>query len=415
MLDAYLVAPKTLKRLRRGATGPYLDGFAEELGEGGYSAWTVRVYLRAVSHLERFIRLRGIVLEDVTEVTLESYRRHLRRCACPRPYSGKVNPHAFCGAKLFVERLRRVGVVVGAVGKPARVGPPLVEAFGHWLQQHRGLSASTRRQHCLRAAECMKGLGEDPSRYDARSIRGFFVRRIRAAKSRSAAQGLSATLKAFLRYLIAQGLCRTDLDQAVPALAGWRLASLPRCLSVSEIARILAVCEGNSLQRIRDRAILLLLIRLGLRAGDVAGLRLVDIDWEDGSLVVSGKSRREARLPLPQEVGDALLRYVESRPAAGPDRVFLRLIAPIRALRRGDAVSAVVKRAMRRAGVTTPFPGAHVLRHTAAREMLRQGVSLHEISSLLRHRSIETTAYYYAKVDVTHLKKVAQPWPEVLR
>jgi integrase len=167
--------------------------------------------------------------------------------------------------------------------------------------------------------------------------------------------------------------------------------------------------------RIRDRAIILLLVRLGLRAGDVAELRLTDIDWKDGSLVVSGKSRREVRLPLPQEVGDAMLSYLECRPAANTDRIFLRVIAPIDPFRQGDTVSSVVKRAMRRAGVTAPATGAHVLRHTAAREMLRQGVSLYEIGSLLRHRSIETTAYYYAKVDRDLLERVAQPWPEILR
>jgi site-specific recombinase XerD len=412
MLEAYFVAPKTLRRLRSGPFGPYIDGFAEELEARNYSAWTARTYLRAVAHLERFTQLRGIAIEEVTEGTLESYCRHLPRCRCPRPFSGKVNPHAFCGAKRFVEHLRRAGVVPNAVREgPTEVEPPLVGSFGDWLEQHRGVSAPTRRQHCLRAAEIARVLGEDPSRYDVSGIREVFAQRLRTPSTRSSAQRVSASLRAFLRYLSAQGLCRAGLDRAVPVIAGWRLARLPRCLSTAEVARLLAVCKGDSLQRMRDRAILLLLIRLGLRAGDVAELRLADIDWEDGSLVVSGKSRREARLPLTQEVGDALFCYIERRPAADTDGVFLRLIAPIREFARGDAVSSVVKRAMRRAGVTSPAPGAHVLRHTAAREMLRQGVSLHQIGSLLRHRSVETTAYYYAKVDVTLLNRVAQPWP----
>ena len=412
MLDSYFVAPKTLSRLRSGTFGPYLDDFAEELVARGYSRWTAARYLRSAAHLGRFVQLQGVALGAVNGRTLESYRQHLLCCGCPRPYSEKVNPHAFCGAKLFVEHLRGAGVLAEVLEKPAEAEPPLIESFGHWLQQHRGVSTHTRRQHCRRAADFLRSLGEDPSRYDAHGIREFFVGRL-PAPSRSSAQALAASLRAFLRYLIVQGLCRPGLDQAVPALAGWRLAGLPQCLSASEVARLLAACDGESVARIRDRAIILLLVRLGLRAGDVAELRLTDIDWEDGSFVVSGKSRREARLPLPQEVGDALLSYLERRPAANTDYIFLRLIAPIGPLCRGDAVSSVVKRVMRRASVTAPARGAHILRHTAAREMLRQGVSLYEVGSLLRHQSIETTAYYYAKVDLTLLRRVAQPWPEV--
>jgi integrase len=158
---------------------------------------------------------------------------------------------------------------------------------------------------------------------------------------------------------------------------------------------------------------ILLLVRLGLRAGDVARLRLGDLEWESGTLRVLGKGRYEVRLPLPQDVGDALLRYLECRPDTGrTDRVFLRNIAPFKPFVSGHCVSGVVKRALRRAGVTTAVKGAHLLRHTAATEMLRHGVPLAQIGLVLRHRSIDMTAYY-AKVDVALLKQVAQPWPEV--
>lgn len=413
-LDSYFVAPKTLRRLRSGTFGPFLDDFAGELKGRGYSRWTTLTYLRSAAHLGRFVELQAVALEAVSERTLDSFRQHLRRCRCPRPFSGKVNPHAFCGAKLFVEHLRGVGVIADIVETQAKSDPPLIASFGHWLQHHRGVSTHTRRQHCRRAADLLDGLGDDPRRYDAQGIREFFVACHRASNNRSA-RALATSLRAFLRYLIVQGLCRAGLDQAVPVLAGWRLAGLPRGLSSAEVARLLAACDGESVARIRDRTIILLLVRLGLRAGDVAKLRLTDIDWKDGSFVVSGKSKMEVRLPLSQEVGDALLNYLKRRPAANTDRVFLRVTAPIGPFRRGDSVSSVVKSAMRRAGVTAPATGAHVLRHTAAREMLRQGVSLYEIGSLLRHRSIETTAYYYAKVDLDLLRRVAQPWPEVLR
>ena len=164
----------------------------------------------------------------------------------------------------------------------------------------------------------------------------------------------------------------------------------------------------------RDRAILLLLARLGLRAGDIVHLRLGDLDWQAAWIRVSGKGRRETRLPLTQEVGDALVTYVTGdRPEADTDAVFLRSRAPFRAFRSHCAVSVIVDRALARAGVIRPSRGAaHLLRHSAATAMLRHGASLQEVAALLRHRSVTTTEIY-AKVDVTMLRTVAQPWPEV--
>ena len=192
---------------------------------------------------------------------------------------------------------------------------------------------------------------------------------------------------------------------------------LPTCRGAwrqSSSNRLIASCDDEVVERRRDRAILLLLARLGLRAGDVAQLRLDDIEWEAGSLRVSGKSRYEVRLPLPQDVGDAIAAYLERRPSTCPSHyVFLRHLAPFRPFRRGDGVSSLVKRLMQRAGVVAPVKGAHVLRHTAATEMLRHGVPLEKIGLVLRHRGIDTTARY-AKADVALLKQIAQPWPEVL-
>jgi site-specific recombinase XerD len=177
---------------------------------------------------------------------------------------------------------------------------------------------------------------------------------------------------------------------------------------------LIAACDGDASARRRDRAIVLLLVRLGLRAGDVAQLRLVDIEWQVGSLRVTGKSRHEVRLPLPQDVGDAIAAYLEYRSSCcRSDHVFLSTIAPYRPFLSGDGVSSVVRRIMKRAGVMSPVKGAHALRHTAATEMLRHGVPLDKIGLVLRHSGIDTTARY-AKADVTLLKQVAQPWPGAL-
>jgi site-specific recombinase XerD len=217
----------------------------------------------------------------------------------------------------------------------------------------------------------------------------------------------------FVRYLIADGKCPAGLEQAVPGVAGWQLSWLPKTLPTADVERVLAACDTSTQKGLRDRALLLLLVRLGLRAQDIIRLRIADIDWAGATLRVSGKGRSEARVPLTQEVGDAILAYLEyGRPRVTDPHLFLRDVAPIGPWATSQRVSLLVRRAIRRSGVVAPSYGAHMLRHSAATEMLRQGASLYEISAMLRHRSIATTAVY-AKVDVASLKLVAQPWPEV--
>ena len=177
---------------------------------------------------------------------------------------------------------------------------------------------------------------------------------------------------------------------------------------LSNVEQVVDACDDSTEMGARDRAIVLLLSRLGLRSGDILGLRLSDIDWAKGSLAVSGKSTWESELPLTQEIGDALLTYLKRRPAVNTDKVFIRVTAPIRPLAGPASVANIVRSALRRAGVQAPTQGAHLLRHSAATEMLRQGISLQDIQTVLRHRSIETTTIY-AKVDVRLLKQIAQP------
>jgi len=218
----------------------------------------------------------------------------------------------------------------------------------------------------------------------------------------------------FLRFLISGGRCRAGLLGAIPVLAHWRLSSLPRYLQPDAIERIIDSCDMSSRVGKRDRAILLLLGRLGLRAGDIVQMRLQDIDWKGALIRVAGKGRRQTQLPLSQEVGQAVVAYLQqARPPTSTDALFLRSRAPFRAFQSHAAVSVIVSTAIRRAGIKRPSRGAaHLLRHSIATTMLRQGASLQEISALLRHRSIETTQIY-AKVDVSGLQQIAQPWPEV--
>lgn len=188
---------------------------------------------------------------------------------------------------------------------------------------------------------------------------------------------------------------------------------MPRYLMADDVERVIASCDDSKPQGIRDRAILLLLARLGLRAGDICAMRVDDIDWREATLRVRGKGRREVRLPLPQDAGDALLTYLEEvRPRVSIDRMFLCANAPIRPLATSASVSDIVRFALQRAGIANPpSRGANLLRHSAATMMLRAGATLDAISTVLRHRSSDTTAHY-AKVDIAMLQQVAQPWPE---
>ena len=412
MLENFFCAPKTLRRLRTGPSGPYIDGFAAELSRIGYSAATAVRYLRAAAHLGHFVHRARTDLVAIGASTLEVFARHFPRCRCPQSNGGSTGYHAYFGAKLFQRYLSQLdgcrdgGLVVG-VDEPA-----LVMAFRDWLQVHRGACKPTVRLYARDAAELVKELGEDVSTWTVRAVRDFVTGR-HARSGVGTNQKRITSLRSFLRFLNASGASGIDLAEAVPAIASWRLARLPRCLTEDEVARLIATCDGTAPGCVRDRAILLLLVRLGLRAGDVAQLRLGDIDWRGGTLLVAGKGRYQVRLPLPQDVGDALLAYLDHRPKTEcSDRVFLRSIAPAGPFTSGDGVSSVVKHALQRAGIESPAKGAHLLRHTAATQMLRQGVPLDQIGLVLRHRSLDMTAYY-AKVDTSLLRGIAQPWPEV--
>jgi len=413
MLEEYFSAPKTLARLRSGLSGPYIDGFADALERAGYSPLSAVRYLRAAAHFGGFLHRRSSSFPDVGPDTLDAFSRHLPRCHCPLLRGGRDHYHTRFGVNRFHAYLVQTGICQPRCSTGTeRPEPELIISFRDWFRQHRGAAEPTLRLYTRGAAALIGALGADPRCWKAVQVREFMLDQSRHCGA-GTTQKLVTSLRAFLRYLRFQGLCPADLDQAVPAFAHWRLARLPRCLSAEEVERLIAACDGSSPRRLRDRAIILMLARLGLRAGDVSQLRLSDIDWQCGTLRVVGKGRHEVRLPLPQDVGEAILRYLEGRPPVhSSDRVFLRHIAPFKPVLSNHGVSNVVRRALRRAGIKAPAKGAHLLRHTAATEMLRHGVPLHRIGLVLRHRSLDMTAYY-AKADVALLKQVAQPWPEV--
>jgi site-specific recombinase XerC len=318
MLETYFPVSKMPEQLRSGPSGPHLDGFAATLARQGYGADTAVRYLRAAAHLGHVLARGGVL---PCEINLQAFGKHLRTCRCSRSKGGRRNHHTIYGARLFQRHLVEIGVCRPAVAAPP-ILPPLVVGFKAWLRKHRGASDATIKLYARDAGHLLSALGEDLAHWDAAGIRRTFMERA-STSGRGTIEKMTTSFRAFLRYLAVEGQCRAGLDGAVPAYAHWRLADMPRYLSPGNVTRLIAACDGDAVSRRRERAIILLLVRLGLRAGDLAQLRLADIECEAGSLRVTGKSRYQVRLPLPQEVGDAIVAYLEYRPSISPsDHVF---------------------------------------------------------------------------------------------
>lgn len=308
--------------------------------------------------------------------------------------------------------LRELGLVAAAErALPAGPEAALRKRYRAHLTVEKGMAAEGIARYEKIAVLFLSSLtgGGERVEWASLSAAGLtrFVVRECATRRGSAARNLAAGLRAFLRFLQLEGVTALRLASAVPSVAGQRGAAVPEGISPRDVARLLASCDRERTVGRRDFAILIVLVRLGLRASEVAGMRLDDIDWRAGEIVVHGKGRRDERLPLPHEVGQAIVDYLRHGRAPGCDRsVFLRTLAPWQAL-SPTGVTTVVYRACDRAGLARI--GAHRLRHTAASEMLRAGAPLSEIAQVLRHQSMSTSAIY-AKVDHGRLGTLARPW-----
>jgi integrase/recombinase XerD len=411
MITQYFEAPHVLRRLRAGSTGPYVDGYAEHLRTQGYSRLTTRGFLRAAAHLGRWADHAKVSVNQLGEHALPGFSAHLRVCRCIKTSHGLFADH-LAGARHFLDFLRMAGVLSVPASKLAD-RPVLLAEYRSWMVANRGLAQSSLDLYERALAPFIVRYGEDPALYTVGIVREFVVK-YAAKHGLVHAKTASTALRSLLRFLSVEGRCPTDLVLAVPTIPRWRLSSLPKYLDSDIVTLALDSCDLTTPSGLRDRAILLLLSRLGFRAQDVVLLCLGDVDWLQGTIVVRGKGRRDTLLPLPQDVGDAVLSYIErGRPLSPDDRVFLRARAPVRPFATSAGIADVVKAALRRAGCKDlASTGSHVMRHSAATAMLRAGSSLETIAAVLRHQSIETTEIY-AKVDTGLLGAIAQPWPEV--
>jgi integrase/recombinase XerD len=390
-----------------GPLGPYAEGFRAELERLGYTPLTAAVHVRLMAHLSRWLARQGKQASELSPSVVEAYFAERRAVG----YVGHVSGRAL---RPLAGYLRRLGVVLDSVPvAPASPVVRLLARYRHWQLTERGLTETTADLNVrLVRPFLLDRLKTTDGELDLKHLKAGevseFVVAYGQARPKSVKRMVSA-LRSLLRFFHVEGITDRSLATAVSPVAGWTQTGLPKALSADQVMALLACCDEGTARGRRDRAILTLLSRLGLRAGEVAALTLDDLDWRRGEIIVQGKGGRCDRLPLPADVGERIVAYlVDGRPVATHSRVvFVRAQAPYQPL-RSNTVTTVVVSAARRAGLG--LVGAHRLRHSAATAMLRSGGSLIEIGQVLRHVRPLTTALY-AKVDIEALRQLAQPWP----
>ena len=406
----YLVNDRlALMRPPEGPLAAFIRPFSDWVVAQGYRLDSLQQRVRIASDFSRWLGRLALQAPDIQSQHSDHYLRYRRR-------RGKVVPADAVALGQFRDYLCKQGVIA-----PERIDSGNVTAarrcareFERYLREERLLAAPTIVTYVLFAGAFLKdrfGTGPvDLSQLRARDIISF-VRRRAPRLHVKRAKLLTTALRSFLRYGCYLGQICTDLITAVPIVASWSMPLIPRAISPDQIRRVLSHVDRRTVVGRRDYAILLLLARLGLRAGEIVSLEIEDIDWNGASLTVRGKGGRRSQLPLPEDVGEAIAAYLQhGRPRTPCRRVFLRATAPVRGFLGPSALSTVVRHALLRAGVESPTRGAHQFRHGLASEMLRHGASLSEIGELLGHRSPETTKIY-AKVDLEVLRTLALPWP----
>lgn len=388
-----------------GPLAPYAAGFESWLRSWAYSLPAAADRLYQFDQLSRWLELAGLGVGELTGEQAE-------RFVAARRAAGRVTWVTPQSVVLPLTYLRGLGVAPMPVS--AVVEGPLEELladYHRYLLVERGLCRHTVFDAYGPVARLFLAGREGPGgleleRLCAADVTVFLAREC-PKRSVTGARDLACALRSLLRYLHLAGLIEAPLVWAVPPVADLGDRTLPRGLEDAAVDKLLAACDRRTLIGRRDYAIVLLLVRLGLRAGEVAAIKLEDVDWRAGLLLVRGKGNRQDLLPLPVDVGEAMVSYLRLRPRCECRALFVRVTAPRRELNR-STIGWVVRAACDRAGL--PRVGAHRLRHTAATQMLRQGASLAEIGQVLRHREQKTTAIY-AKVDRTALQALARPWP----
>jgi len=407
-MEELFVRPRAQMRMHDGPLGGHIDAYIDSLAAKGYSRDSRRRSAWLVGGFSRWLDQRGIAAAAVDEDVVDAFLRGRKRRRTPRVEDRST-------LLRLLAHLALQGVICIPSPERAPTAAEQIEAeYVDYMRHERNLAPATIRSNRIEARNLLTSLFADgPLTFDtvaARDVMTHIRRATKACRPNSACRVVGG-VRAFLRFALYRGWLDTDMSSHIPAPAIWSQSSIPRSLQDDQVLRTLAQCDRAIPSGCRDYAVILLLARLGLRAGEVAALQLEDIDWQAGELKVRNGHTRVDRLPLPHDVGEALAQYLsEARPRCVSRQIFVRAQAPVEGFSSGTAVAAIVRRALQRAGIDAPSNGAHVLRHTLATRLLREGSSLLEIGEVLRHRQQQTTTIY-AKVDFRSLRAIAPSWP----
>jgi site-specific recombinase XerC len=393
------------RRLKDNPLGSHLQTVARSFKEDGYADVTVRNKVGLLADFGRWFGRTGLAVTRIDERLVDAFFEH--RKLVRRGDRKTIDQ--------FLGHLRKCAVIPDR--EPVRDTSPLAAILSQYekhLRSERGLVTPTIRQYQSFVRRFLvERFHEGPflwRQLKPSDISNFVLRHgpTMAAKN---AQGMTSAFRSFFRYLFQKGDLQADLAASVLTVAAWRLSTVPKYLAPEEVERVLRACNRGTATGRRDCAILLLLARLGLRAGELVALQLDDIDWRAGEIMVRGKGLVHDRMPLPSDVGKALASYLRrDRPTCKTRRVFVCMKAPHRGFANPSTLTTIVRRALDRTDLHPPFKGAHLLRHSLATSMLRSAATMAEIGEVLRHRNPNTTEIY-AKVDFDGLRSLAQPWP----
>jgi site-specific recombinase XerD len=410
MSDTVFVRPSVNNRQQLPPGEMYLDELVIVLQQQGYARDTIRGYLHACTQFGQWLGQQGYHVADVDETLIQQYLSGCHRSRTSR------QPKAAEGLPHLLRLLRQRAIV-----PPPRVVVPSTAAdhwmrrYEHYLEHVLGAALRTRQRYLPVAAGFLATCMQSES-WEWRALRAEditeFVRQQAALRTGAGRKMPTIVVRSVLRFLVFCGALRPGMEAAAPALRQWTHAPLPHRLTHDEVERVLATCVGTTHHSLRDRVILLLLGRLGVRAHEIVALHLENVDWHHGHLVIRpGKMHHERLLPLSQELGNALALYLrQGRPTSEHRHVFLTLQAPFRPLQGASAITQIAQRTMHRAGIALqPRQGAHTFRHTVASQMVNRGASFKEVADVLGHRSLQTTGIY-AKLDLDALARVALPW-----
>lgn len=412
-MNGFYKRPKTIARMQAGPLGHHVARYAEQLHADGYARHSGRLMLLNVASFNRWLKMKHVAAGELNSDHAERYLRFWSRGDAQRRKSGRA------GLTRWLGFLREQGVIPKPVCPASTPGERFVADYDAYLKTERSLSWRTRATYRPLVRQFLSdryGCGPtDLSKLRAGDIIKHVQRYARRLGCKRV-QLIGSALRSFLQFARYRGCLTTDLAPHVPSVASWSLSVLPKSLPAKQVERALARCPRTTPVGRRDYAILLLLARLGLRACEVVGLTLEDIEWEKSRITIRGKMNRSDQLPLPADIGTAIAAYLQrGRPKPKNNRrLFLLARAPWTGFKHSSSVASIVKQALARAGIESPRNGAHQFRHTLACELLRRGRRLSEIGEILRHRRPDTTAIY-AKVDLLALRPLAQPWPGGVR